>query len=122
MEISYDLIKRFQFDLEVGILKNVNITMKNSSIDSILRVKNKQELLTITYVLNYIGYEMVTDPSEFLSLVNEIDGHDEDVENVLLIDIPNKKYTTYTRYINTTKSYKNHGIPEYLKGIEVELQ
>jgi len=114
MEVSYDIVKRFQFDLEMGIFKNDYIRTDLYNF-GVIRVCNRDEFLLVTYILNYIRYDTIfcSDIKHFFLTDN--------FPLLILMDIDRKRYSFITHLSEYTISLTN-GIPSYLQGIKVELK
>jgi len=117
MEVGYDIIKRFQFDLEMGRFN------ANDSVRGYSRIKfnSKEELLTVTYILNYLFYCNTDRDNSLIDYIVNFDWlYDDDCMIYALIDVKTKRYRVTNN--STIKKDYVESVPEYLKGIEVKLQ
>jgi len=116
MEVSYDLIKRFQFDLEMGRFKKDFKRHKSSILenDGVIKLVGRDDFLLITYILNYLGFEQPLSSIRSYLIADNF-------PMLILIDRNTKMYKFITSLSEHT-ALTADGIPSYLEGVKVELQ
>jgi len=112
--LDTDIVKRFQFDLEMGLFQINDSEHGYSKI----RVKNSKDLLIMVNILSHLVYRYCNDPYEVLDIIHYFNEFPHDVIVYLTIDTKTKRYRINN--VPHTNIVKTKSIPSYLNEIEVK--